>query len=142
MYETAGDKAAAADQLEALVKIDENNVTAVRHLSQLRFALGDKTRGLEALQLSFYIAPLDAAPHTEIGDIYLNDGKNDLAVNEFHLALGLKPANLSEAQYNYARALLADGKQAEAKRAVLQALETAPGYEKAQELLLKLTGNK
>ncbi|HZS46744.1 MAG TPA: tetratricopeptide repeat protein [Blastocatellia bacterium] len=142
MYEAAGDKAAAADQLEALVKIDENNIKAVNHLTQLRFALGDKTRGLEALKLSFYIWPLDAAPHAEIANYYLNNGNATGAVDEFHLALGLKPANLSEAQYNYARALLADGKPTEAKRAVLQALETAPGYEKAQELLLKLTGNK
>ena len=141
VYEASGDKTAAADQLEALIKIDENDLTAARKLAELRLAAGDKVKGLEALKLSFYINPLDSSSHTEIGNLYLIDGNSELATDEFKLALGLGPANMAEAHYNYARALLAAGKTAEAKRAVLQALEAAPGYSKAQELSLKLTGN-
>jgi len=141
IYESTGDKAAAADQLEALTKIDENNVVALRRLAELRFASGDKERGMDALRLSFYVTPFDPTAHTEIGNLYLANGDSTRAIDEFRIALGLKPANLAEAHYNHARALATAGKRAEAKRAVLQALEAAPGYDKAQELLLKLTGN-
>ena len=57
---------------------------------------------------------------------------------EFQAALALNPPNVAEAHYNLARAYLAAGKTAEAKRSVLRSLEAAPGYDKAQELLLKL----
>jgi len=42
--------------------------------------------------------------------------------------------------YNVANAYHILGRQPEAKRIVLRALEAAPSYEKAQELLLKITG--
>jgi tetratricopeptide (TPR) repeat protein len=138
IYEAKGDKAAAADALEALTKVDENNVAALRHLAQLRLELGDKTRALEALRLSFYISPLEAAPHTQAGGLYLERNEGPQAVAEFQAALALKPPNVAEANYNLARAYLAAGKNAEAKRAVLRSLEAAPGYDKALELLLKL----
>jgi tetratricopeptide (TPR) repeat protein len=54
----------------------------------------------------------------------------------------LRPPNAAEAHYNVARAFHALGRTAEAKRSVLRALEAAPSYEKAQELLLTITGNE
>ena len=62
------------------------------------------------------------------------------ALREFQAALALQPPNEAEANYNVARAFHALGKQADAKRSVLRALEAAPSYEKAQELLLTITG--
>jgi tetratricopeptide (TPR) repeat protein len=141
IYEGTGDKTAAADQWEALSKIDENNLVALKKLAERRFATGDKERGMDALRLSFYVTPFEPAAHTELGNAYIAAGNSAQAVDEFRLVLGLKPTNLAEAHYNHARALASAGKTAEAKRAVLQALEAAPGYDKAQELLLKLTGN-
>jgi len=52
----------------------------------------------------------------------------------------LQPPNIAEANYNVATAFHALGRQLEAKRSVLRALEAAPRYEKAQELLLRITG--
>ena len=49
-------------------------------------------------------------------------------------------ANIAEANYNVATAFHALGRQQEAKRSVLNALEAAPRYEKAQELLLRIVG--
>ena len=54
--------------------------------------------------------------------------------------MALRPPNVAEANYNVARAYHALGRAAEAKRSVLRALEAAPSYEKAQELLLTITG--
>ncbi len=62
------------------------------------------------------------------------------ALTEFQVALALSPPNIAEANYNVASAYHALGRQPEAKRAVLRALEAAPRYEKAQELLLRIVG--
>ena len=62
------------------------------------------------------------------------------ALAEFQVTLALDPPNVAEANYNVATAYYGLGKQPEAKHAVLRALEAAPRYEKAQELLLRITG--
>lgn len=138
LYEKKGDRAAAADALAQLVRIDENSPLA-RKLGQLRLALGDKPGALEALQLSFFVSPFDPSAHTTAGDLYLAAGDSARAAMEFQVVLALNPPNLAEAHYNVARALLAAGRTSDARKAVLKSLEAAPGFDKAQELLLKLT---
>jgi tetratricopeptide (TPR) repeat protein len=76
----------------------------------------------------------------QAGELYLESKEFGQALAEFQAALALQPPNVAEANYNVASAYYALGKQPEAKRAVLRALEAAPRYEKAQELLLKITG--
>ena len=137
--EKQGDKSGAAEALEALIKIDENNYDALKKLAQLKLDAGDKARALELLRLSFYVNPFEHAAHTMAGNLSLERNEADPAIREFQTALAANPPNIAEAQYNLARAYLALGKTAEAKRSVLRALEAAPGFEKAQELLLKLT---
>jgi hypothetical protein len=46
--------------------------------------------------------------------------------------------DLAAARYQLARALVAAGRRDEARREVLRALEIAPGYAEAQDLLLEL----
>ncbi|MCI0336553.1 MAG: tetratricopeptide repeat protein [Acidobacteria bacterium] len=139
IYEKRGDKAAAAETLEALIKVDEDNYGALKKLIQLKIDAGDKARALELLRLSFYVNPFEHAAHTTAGNLSLERKEAEAAVREFQVALAENPPNIAEAHYNIARAYLAAGKNTEAKRSVLRALETAPGYDKAQELLLKLT---
>ena len=141
LYEKRGEKQAQADVLEALVKVDENNYEAVKKLIELRIALGDKARALEALKLSFYLSPFDSTMHSLAGDLLLEKNEIKPAITEYQVALALKPANLAEAHYNLARALFASGNRPESRKALLQSLELAPSYGKALELLLKLKSN-
>jgi tetratricopeptide (TPR) repeat protein len=141
IYEKQGNQQGQADTLEALVKVDENNYDAVKKLAELRLALGDKAKALEALKLCFYINPFDAALHTQAGDLYVERNEPKAAITEYQVALNLKPANLAEAHYNLARAHFADGNRRDSRKALLQSLELAPSYGKALELLLKLKAN-
>jgi cellulose synthase operon protein C len=140
IYEKKNDPGAAADALESLARHDENNVGALRRLADLRLKTGDRARALEALRLSFYVAPFDPAAHARAGEAYLESKDAAAALAEFRAALALRPPNEAEANYNVARAYHALGRTAEAKRSVLRALEAAPAFEKAQELLLAITG--
>jgi tetratricopeptide (TPR) repeat protein len=140
IYEKRGDAAAAAEALETLLKYDETNLKALGRLAELRLKQGDRARALEALRLGFYITPFEPAARARAGELYLETKDAAGALAEFQAALALRPPNAAEANYNVARAYHALGRTAEAKRSVLRALEAAPSYEKAQELLLTITG--
>jgi tetratricopeptide (TPR) repeat protein len=141
VYESRGQKSEAAAVLGDLVRMDEDSFDALKRLARIRLDLGDKNGAIEALKASFYIYPFDAGLHKLAGDVYLEQGKSSEAAREFAVAVALAPADLAGAHYDLARALAGAGKQAEARRSVLRALEIAPGFEKAQELLLKLRSN-
>jgi tetratricopeptide (TPR) repeat protein len=140
LLEQKGDRAHAAKILESLVKTDENNLEALKTIARLRLALGERQVALDALQASFYISPFDYKLHTQAGELSLELKDYAKALTEFQVGLALAPPNVAEANYNVAAAYHALGRQPEAKRAVLRALEAAPRYEKAQELLLRIVG--
>lgn len=140
ILEQKGDASGAADVLEALTKQDENNLEALKSVARLRLSVGDKPRALEALRLSFYVSPFDYALHTQAGELSTEARNYREALGEFEVTLALQPPNLAEANYNIASAYHMLGQNQEAKRAVLRALEAAPRYEKAQELLLRIVG--
>jgi tetratricopeptide (TPR) repeat protein len=140
IFEKKGDYKQAAEALTLMVKYDENNLKALKSLVGLRLKAGDRAGALEALRLSFYVSPFDYAAHTQAGELSLETKQYAQALSEFRVVLALDPPNIAEANYNVANAYHLLGKQPEAKHAVLRALEAAPSYEKAQELLLKIVG--
>jgi tetratricopeptide (TPR) repeat protein len=140
LLEQKGDAAQAAKVLEGLVKTDENNLEALKNIARIRLALGERQQALDALQASFYISPFDYKLHTQAGELSVELKDYAKALTEFQVVLALTPPNVAEANYNVASAYYALGRQPEAKRAVLRALEAAPRYEKAQELLLRIVG--
>ena len=140
LLEQKGDKAQAARVLEGLVKTDENNLEALKTIARIRLALGEQRQALDALQASFYINPFDYKLHNQAGELSVELKDYAKALREFQVALALAPPNVAEANYNIAAAYHALDRQPEAKRAVLRALEAAPRYEKAQELLLRIVG--
>jgi tetratricopeptide (TPR) repeat protein len=140
LLEQKGDRAGAAKTLDALVKSDENNLEALKSIARLRLELGERQQALDALQASFFISPFDYKLHTQAGELALELKDYPKALTEFEVSLALAPPNVAEANYNVAAAFHALGRQPEAKRAVLRALEAAPRYEKAQELLLRIVG--
>ncbi|HEX6045578.1 MAG TPA: tetratricopeptide repeat protein [Pyrinomonadaceae bacterium] len=140
LLEQKGDAARAAGILEGLVKTDENNLEAYKTIARIRASLGERQKALDALRASFFISPFDYKLHTQAGELSVDLKDYSQALTEFQVALALQPPNIAEANYNVATMFHALGRQPEAKRSVLRALEAAPRYEKAQELLLKITG--
>lgn len=139
IYEKRGDKAAAAETLEALIKVDENNYAALKQLVTLKMDLKDTARALEILRQSFFVNPFEYSMHAMAGSALLELNQTESAMREFGVALALGPPNPAEAYYNLAAAQFASGKSGEARRSILRSLEIAPGYEKAQGLLLRIT---
>ena len=60
-------------------------------------------------------------------------------VRERQAIVALQPVDMAEARYQLALAFFENGDVASARREVVRALENAPNFAKAQELLLKLS---
>jgi tetratricopeptide (TPR) repeat protein len=132
-----GDEARALREYQAWLEHDHTTVEAARKLA----ALADKLGNTEAAALGYSrvvaLDPSDAAAHTGLGRLALKKNQPDMAVREFKAALALAPADRASAHCDLGEGYLAKGLAADAKREALAALEIAPTFERAQELLLK-----
>jgi tetratricopeptide (TPR) repeat protein len=106
----------------------------------LREGLGDLPGAAAALERMIWISPNDAGVHTRLAALAERLDRPALMVRERRAVVALGPSDPLEARYQLARALAKAGDPAAARREVLQVLEQAPGYEKAQALLLELRG--
>jgi tetratricopeptide (TPR) repeat protein len=134
-----GDKAKAAEALEKLTEQDHTDVNAARQLAGLTDAPQDASRHRIALQRVVAVDPFDSASHSTLGRMALASGRTAEAIKMFRVALAAGPIDRASAHADLGEALLAGGQRDDAKREALAALEIAPTFERAQDLLLKLT---
>ena len=137
------DKPRAIAELTSLVAVDFDNIEVARQLASLLSETGADTSAAFATvhQRIAAIDPFDAEAHRVIGRFLLND-QPDAASREFRAVLALAPVDQARAHTDLAESYLRSGKRVEAKKQTLAALEIAPTYERAQELLLKLAGGQ
>lgn len=138
LYREQGDLRAAESALARLVAYDESDLKAQTELAELREKLGDRAGAARALEDAIYIYPYDLAVHAQLAELYAGLGEPAKAVRERAAVVALDPVDRAEALYQLAAARLAAGDPAGAKRDVLRALEAAPDFEKAQQLLLRV----
>jgi len=142
LADRAGDYPRALRELRALVADDHINIDAARRLVPLARRLGDQDALALAFERIVTLDPFDAAAHSAYGRLAWDRRDLALAVREFRAAIDAGPVDPVPAQCDLAEALLATGERAEAKQAVLAALEAAPTYERAQQLLLRIVEGK
>ena len=134
------DRARAITELTALVAVDFNNVEAARQLADLLRQSGveDPARLTPVYQRIAAIDPFDPEAHAMLGRYALARNEADVASREFRAVLALGPVDKAAAYTDLGESYFKGGKRADAKKQVMLALEIAPGYERAQDLLLKL----
>jgi tetratricopeptide (TPR) repeat protein len=124
---------------QAVLQIDNADIESARKLAALLEAKGDAARTEDAYRRLVAADPFDSKGQTGLGRLALKRKDTALALRSFRSALASKPADAAAAHADLAEALLASGQLAEAKREVLEALEIAPSFEHAQDLLLKIS---
>lgn len=138
-YIGKNEKAAAIAELERYRDRGGSNVETLKKLARLEQEAGNSSQAENTLQKVIYIYPEDEEIHHRLGELLFNSGNASGAVREYQAVLALKPSDTAEAHYNLAKALHADHRTEEAKDQVLIALEAAPDYKPAQQLLLQLS---
>ncbi len=134
-----GDKGRAARALDALTAHAQTDVASSRELVTLLDGAKDPARMQVALKRLVAIDPFDAQAQSKLGRITLDGGNVPEAVRIFRAALGARPVDRAGAHADLAEALALAGEKDEAKKQALAALEIAPTFTRAQELLIKLT---
>ena len=134
----AGDKQRAARALEDLLKIDHSDVESARTLVSLVEPMGDAARTEAAYKRVIDVDPFDAKAEAGLGRLALRRKDPAGAVRAFRAALATNPADRATAHTDLAEALVAAGQLKEAKAETLNALEIAPSYDRALDLLLKI----
>ena len=132
-----GDRERALRELERLLEFDQTSLTAARRLAALAEEAGDAERMALAYDRVIGIDPFDPVPHVALGRLALARGDAATAVRELEVALAAGPVDRVSVHCDLAEGHLLAGRLEEAKRAALAALEMAPTYERAQELLLR-----
>ena len=92
--------------------------------------------------VSWRSIPSTAKPRRRSARLALKRKDAVTAVRSFRSVLGSNPPDLAQAHVELAEAHLAAGQYAEAKRQTLAALEIAPSFERAQDLLLRISEQK
>jgi len=137
-----GDPGAAASELSTLVTLTDKHLAARLWLAQLFEESGAPEAAAAALETAFYIdldLPDELASAARLHEVA---GNWPAVVRARQALLGLDPVDRAAAHYELARAHLGAGDRSAARRAVLFALEIAPSYEAAQELLLELRARR
>jgi len=140
LAEKLNDRPRAIKEYEALIAADHTDVEAARKLLELATAAGDERAAAVALDRVVALDPFDAAAHTGWGRMALKRGDHVVAMREFRAALQTGAADKAAAHCDLGESYLLAGMRAEAKKEALAALEIAPSFERAQELLLNAVG--
>jgi tetratricopeptide (TPR) repeat protein len=138
MARAANDTTRALTFVEYVTSRNETAWEANMMEADLREARGDKTGAIRALDRLNWIWPYDPLVHVRLATLSAAQGDRARAVLERRAIIAMGPTDLLDARYELARALRDAGDIAGARRELLQVLEEAPSFEKAQALLLEL----
>ncbi|MEQ1574821.1 MAG: tetratricopeptide repeat protein [Vicinamibacterales bacterium] len=134
------DSTRAIQALDAVLKVDHTDVESARRLAALVAPLNDPVRTGVAYERVVALDPFDGVAQAVVGRVAMQRRDVPRALRAFRAALAANPADKAVAHVDLAEAYLLSGGQAEAKRQTLAALEIAPSFERAQDLLLRLVG--
>ena len=109
-----------------------------RELAGLLIERGDSSAALGYFERSRQVEPYELDVLEQMAELYTRQANYQEAVAMRRAILEIGPVNLAEAHFALAESLYELAAIDEAKRAVLQSLEIAPGFRQAQRLLLEL----
>jgi Tfp pilus assembly protein PilF len=134
------DRARAIAELTTVIGTDFDNLEAARQLAQLlrQTNVDDPARLRPVYERVVALDPFDADAHATLGRLAMQRNDVDTAGREFRTVIALGPVDRAAAFTDLAECYYKGGRRADAKKQTLAALEIAPTYERAQELLLKL----
>jgi tetratricopeptide (TPR) repeat protein len=142
LAEQLGDLPRAVKEYQAFLAQDHTAIEPARRLADLAARLEDQKALVVANERIVEIDPFDSSGHSGLGRSALRLKDAPTATREFRMALAIGPADRASAHCDLAESYLLAGRAADAKREALAALEIAPSYERAQDLLLKAIDGK
>jgi tetratricopeptide (TPR) repeat protein len=132
----------AEEALATLTSISESNYEAFMLHAQALEELGRPEEAAAALDRAVLVWPYDLDLHDRLAELHTETRNFPGAVRERSAVVALKPTDMADALYMLAVAHKDADDRTSARRSVLRALEVAPNFEAALELLLELRSNE
>jgi tetratricopeptide (TPR) repeat protein len=142
VFEKRGDKARAMRELETLLAESHTALESARQLATLAADAKDDARQRLAVDRIVTLDPADASAHGLLGRLALGRQDAPVALRELQLALTLGAADRAAVHTDLAEAYWITGDAAQTRQHAIAALEIAPRFERAQELLLKVVDSR
>jgi len=142
VHREQGDLERAAAALARLNTLSESNYAALIQEADLLETLGRPKDAAAALRRTLQIDPYDQDVHERLAELLAGQHDRPGVVRERQAIVALKPVDRAGALYHLAVAQRDAGDTMAARRTVLDALDIAPNYEAALELLLELRGGR
>jgi tetratricopeptide (TPR) repeat protein len=139
-YDETGKRPDALGALQRYRELGGWDPAALKKLATWLDEAGKQPQALEVLNALTLVEPLDASLHAKLGERYNAGGKAADSLREYKVLLALDAHDSASANFGIARALNSLGDRASSRRHLLEALETAPHFRPAQDLLLDITG--
>ena len=111
-------------------------------LKELADSYIERERFNEAIEVFtdiHYVDPFDEETHGKLGDIYMDKALHEEALQEYLVGLALEPLDQARANYRVASAYHALNDTEQSMNYLLTALDIAPQYRPAQQLLLEIS---
>ena len=133
-----GDEPLATATLLEYRRLGGHDPAALLALAKALAATDRNDAAIGVLEDVLMVAPLREEVHAELGDRLLAAGDAKRAVIEYQALLAMNPHDLANAHFRLAKAYLAADDKASGREQLLYALEIAPGFREAQQLLLEI----
>jgi tetratricopeptide (TPR) repeat protein len=138
IHEQRGEFQLAARALARLNALNESNYAALMKQADLLTELDDLEGAAQALDGAVLIYPYEFEVHERLAELRDELGQYDGTVRERRAILALDPVDRAEAYYRLALAQRSAGDDRGARKSVISALEIAPSFDAALDLLLEL----
>ena len=142
LAEKLGDVPRAMRAYRALLDHDHAAVEPARSLAALAEKAGDEATLQLAWDRIVALDPFDAGAHSGSGRLAMKRRDSGVAMREFKAALLTNVADKAGAHCDLGEAYLLANRPQDAKKEALSALEIAPTFERAQDLLLRAVEGK
>ncbi len=137
IYEKLGDEPARLGQLRLLLENQQHDYASAMTLASHALDSGNLDEAAYYIDRALQVDPYRRDVHTLRAQLATLTGDTALAVKENEVIVTLEVDDPVVARTNLAEAYLNNGDAALAKRNVLSALEIAPSYVRAQQVLLR-----
>ncbi len=127
------------ETLETFWQLGGYSVVALKELADEYIARGQQVEATNVFRDIHYVDPFDEATHGKLGDLYIGLNQPEAALLEYKVGLALNPLDQARAHYRVALAYKSLNDPSQSMEYLMTALDIAPQFRPAQELLLELS---
>lgn len=127
------------ETLETFWQLGGYSARALKELADEYIARGQHAQAIDVFRDIHYVDPFDEATHGKLGDLFIELNRPEDALQEYLVGLALNPLDQATANYRVASAYKALNEPAQSMEYLMTALDIAPQYRPAQQLLLELS---